>query len=239
MHNISYLFNLLLYQPLFNILVLFYEYIPGKSFGFAIIILTVLIKLILYPLGSRAIKSQKELSELQPKIKELQEKYKDKEEQAKQLMALYKKEKINPFSGFLPLFIQLPILIALYQVFWKGLDPAQLSLLYNFIPSPGSINSLFLGFLDLAKSNTWLAILVGVTQFLQIKLAIPKNDPKKKNNDFSTHLQKQMQYFMPVFITLIFFGLPAALGIYFITSSLFTIIQQYIILKKRDGSKQH
>jgi YidC/Oxa1 family membrane protein insertase len=236
MHTIAYLFNLLLYQPLFNILVLLYEYIPGRSFGLAIIILTIAIKLILYPLGSKAIKSQKELSGLQPKIKEIQEKYKDKEEQARELMGLYKKEKINPFSGFLPLFIQLPVLIALYRVFWKGFDPSQLSLLYGFIPSPGSISSLFLGFLDLAKSNAWLAVLVGVTQFLQIKLAMPKNNPQKKSNDFSAHLQKQMQYFMPVFITFVFLSLPAALGIYFIVSALFTIVQQYLILKKNNGT---
>ena len=116
------IFNTFLYRPLFNVLILFYQYVPGHDFGLAVIILTILIKLIFYPLGIKAIKSQKELSGLQPKIKEIQEKYKDnKEQQTKEVMALYKKERINPFSGCLPLLIQLPVLLALYRVFWRGL----------------------------------------------------------------------------------------------------------------------
>ena len=117
------IYNAILYKPLFNILVAFYEYLPGQDFGVAVIALTVFIKVVLYPLGTMSIRSQKNLSQLQPKIKEIQEKYKDdKEKQMKETMQLYKKEKVNPFSGCLPIIIQLPILIALYQVFWLGLQ---------------------------------------------------------------------------------------------------------------------
>jgi YidC/Oxa1 family membrane protein insertase len=224
------IFKEVLYRPLFNVLVLLYEFVPGADFGIAIIILTVLIKLLFYPLGNKSIKSQKALNEIQPKLKEIQEKYKDdKEKQAKEMMELYKKEKVSPFSGCLPLLIQLPILIAMYRVFWGGLSP-DLSLLYSFVPSPGSINSMFLGFLDLAKPSRILAILVGLGQFLQIKLISPKT--KKKANDFTSQMQKQMMYFMPVLMVVIFWRFPSALALYVLTNTVFTIVQQYIIVKK-------
>ena len=137
-------FNLILYQPFFNALVLLYQYLPGRDFGIAVIFLTVLIRIIFYPLGIQAIRSQKALGELQPKIKEIQEKYKnDRERQTRAMMELYQKEKINPFSGCLPLLIQLPILIALYQVFWRGLRPEEMVHLYDFVPHPGVIDPTF------------------------------------------------------------------------------------------------
>lgn len=242
-HNMDFListFNTILYQPLFNALVLLYNYIPGNDFGIAIIVLTVFIRLILYPLSAKGIKSQKALAEIQPKIKEIQEKHKeDKEKQTKELMELYKKEKINPFSGCLPLLIQLPIIIALYRVFWGGLDPAKLNLLYDFVSFPGKINSIFLGFLNLANPNIFLAILVGIFQFIQIKI-ISQNQKtsKKKGGNFAEEMQKQMQYFMPLFIVLILWRLPSALGLYFLTTTLFTIVQQYIIVKRDYASRE-
>jgi len=103
MSFITGLFNTILYRPLLNFLVLLYKYVPGHDFGIAIILLTVIVKLLLYPLGSKAIKSQKNLAEIQPKIKEIQEKYKDdKEKQTRALMEFYKEAKVNPFSGCLP-----------------------------------------------------------------------------------------------------------------------------------------
>ena len=112
------IFKAIFYQPLLDAIVLIYKYLPGHDFGVAVIILTVLIKFILYPLSAKGIKSQKALQDLQPKIKELQERFKDdKNRQAKEVMDLYKKEKINPFSGFLLLLVQLPILFALFKVF--------------------------------------------------------------------------------------------------------------------------
>lgn len=242
-------FNIILYQPLLNALVLLYLYLPGHDFGIAVIVLTVLIKLLFYPLGVKSIKSQKALSTIQPKIKEIQEKYKDdKEKQTKEMMALYKQEKINPFSGCLPILIQLPVLIALYRVFWKGLQIDQTSsFLYKFVPPLESINTSFLGIIDLSQSasimieNTrhylWLNIiliaLVGIAQFIQIKMTAPKTKPGK-DSSFSGQMQKQMQYFMPGFIILILFNLPSALALYFLTTTLFTIIQQYVILRNKN-----
>lgn len=229
-------FNTVLYQPLFNALVFLYNYLPGNDFGVAIIILTILIRLILYPLSAKGIKSQKALASIQPKIKEIQEKHKEnKEKQTKELMELYKKEKINPFSGCLPLLVQLPVIIALYRVFWGGLDPEKLNLLYSFVSSPGEINSMFLGFLNLANPNIFLAVFVGIAQFIQIKIISNKpQKSSKKGSGFAEEMQKQMQYFMPIFIVLILWRLPSALGLYLLTTTLFTIVQQYIIVKKKN-----
>jgi len=93
-------FNTILYQPLFNALVLLYEFLPGHDFGIAIIVLTILIRLLFFPLMAKSLKSQKTLTELQPKIRDIQQKYKkDKERQAKEIMELYQREKMNPFGG--------------------------------------------------------------------------------------------------------------------------------------------
>lgn len=230
-------FYITLYQPLFNSLVLLYNYIPGHDFGIAIIFLTLIIRIILYPVSVKAVNSQRGLQKLQPQMQEVQKKYKDdKEKQAKEILALYKKEKINPFSGILLALIQLPILIALYQVFWNGLKPGELAGLYSFVFNPGQINALFLSIIDLSKPNLILAILAGITQYFQTKMLLPKTNPVKtgQNNtaDFSQMMQKQMVYMFPVFTIIILISLPSALGLYWTISGLFSIIQQYLIFKK-------
>lgn len=231
-------YNTVLYQPLFNALILLYEYFPGHDFGLAVVVLTLTIRFILHPSSVQAIKSQEAMSRLQPKIKELQEKYKDnKEQQAKELMDLYQKEKINPFSGCLPLLIQLPILIALYQVFLQGFSNGQFHFLYSFVPSPGVIDPTFLGILNLAEPAKILAVLAGVTQYFQSKMMIAKHpagkNEKKKGNDMAQMMQTQMVYFLPLFTVFILWNWPAAVGLYWITTSVFSIAQQYFVLKSR------
>ncbi len=228
------IFNTLLYRPLFNVLILLYNYLPGHDFGLAIITLTLIIRLILYPSSVKSIKSQRALSELQPKIQELQKKHKgDKEKQAKATMELYKKERVNPLGGCLPMLIQLPFLIALYRVFWTGLRPEELNNLYSFVAHPGQINAYFLGIVDLAQPNMILAVFAGILQFVQTKMIFSKSKKSKTTgSDFSRMMQKQMVYFFPVFTVIILLRLPAAIGFYWIASSLFLVIQQYFILKK-------
>ena len=153
MELIVNIFNQALYLPLFNALVWLYNVIPGNDLGIAIIALTILIRFILYPLSKKAIQSQKAISQLQPKIKEIQKKYKNKEEQAKAMMELYKKHKVNPMSGCLPILVQLPLLIALYRVFFNGLNPESLNLLYDFVSRPDSLNVVFLGLIDLSQRS--------------------------------------------------------------------------------------
>lgn len=235
--SLSYFFYIILYQPLFNGLVFLYNYVPGHDFGIAIIFLTVIIKIILFPTSVKAVNSQKSLQKLQPQIQEIQKKYKnDREKQAKETLELYKKEKINPFSGLFLALIQLPILIALYQVFWNGLDPKKLETLYGFIVNPGQINPLFLNIIDLSKPNIILAILAGLAQYFQTKMMLPQTNinagGQKKEADFAQAMQKQMVYFFPVFTVIILISLPSALGLYWTVSSIFIIIQQYIIFKK-------
>lgn len=238
-------FNIILYKPLFNALVLLYQYLPGHDFGVAVIVLTVIIRLVLYPMMVKSIKSQKILSELQPKIQEIQQKHKnDKEKQAKETMALYQKEKINPFGGCLPLLIQLPLLIALYRVFWKGMEPGALNNLYSFTPNPGLIDPTFLNFINLAEVNLWLAFLAGILQFFQAKMLMPAARPqsgaeRKKDQmaQFSSMMQKQMLYFFPIFTVFILSRLPSAIAVYWIVTALFSISQQYLVIRAPEKKK--
>ena len=226
-------FNLILYQPLFNALVLLYQYLPGRDFGIAVIVLTILTKIIFYPFGTKAIRSQKNLQELQPKLQEIQTKYKDdKQKQVKETMELYKREKVSPFSGCLPLLVQFPILIALYQVFWKGLQPEQMVNLYGFVVNPGVIDPSFLGLINLSKPNMYLAIFAGISQFVQSKMIVPKTRKSKTGgSQMGEMMQKQMLYFFPAFTVLILWKLPSAIGLYWLVSTIFSIIQQYSVFK--------
>ena len=232
------LFDWCVYFPLFNALVLVYNFTPGHDFGLAIIFLTLIIRVVLYPISVQAFKSQKAIQRLQPKITELQEKYKDdKERQAKETLELYRKENINPFSSLLLAIIQLPILVALYRVFWNGLSASELKYLYPFVANPGHINTIFLGIMDLSKPNWVFAIIAGGVQFFQTKLLLPKpQEGQKKGSDMAVMMQKQMVYFFPIITVLILLRLPSALGLYWIASGLFMVIQQYIIIKKTNGN---
>jgi YidC/Oxa1 family membrane protein insertase len=225
-------FNTVLYQPLFNLLVLFYQYLPGRDFGVAVIALTVLVRIIFYPLNLKAIRSQKLLQELQPKIQEIQNKFKkDKEKLSKATIELYQKSKVNPLSGCLPILIQFPILVALFWVFQKGLRAEEMVNLYSFVPDPGQIIPTFLGILNLAQPSPVLALLCGIAQFVQTKMVTPTTQSQKGKVDFSTMMQKQMLYFFPVFTVLILWPLPSAIALYWLATSLFSIFQQYLIFK--------
>lgn len=171
------------------------------------------------------------MAELQPELKKVQEKYKDsKDQQSKAMMDFYKTNKVNPFSGCLPMLIQAPILIALYYVFFKGVNSVATSDLYYFISSPGEIDFYFMGFLDLAHSSKILAFFAGVFQFIQSKYAM--NLQKSPiGGEFATVLNYQMIYFFPIMTFLIGLTLPSGLALYWIISSVFSIIQQKIIEK--------
>ncbi len=232
------LFDVALYQPLFNILIVLYQYLPGRDFGVAVIALTVLIRLLLYPLVAESIRVQKITTQIQPKVKEIQEKYKnDKEKQALLTMELWKEYKVNPLSSFLFLLIQLPILWALYRVFWNGFKDGALAMLYGFVPSPGIINPMFFGLIDLSRSYPAFAVAAGILQYFQVKMMLPKpvEDKKEKSQteQFASMMQTQSLYVFPVITVVIFWGLPAALGLYWVVTSIFSIIQQYYILKKK------
>src|SRR3989344_2428885 len=168
------IFDALVYHPLYNTLIFFYNVIPGHDFGVAIIITTIILKSFLIPLSKKQIESQKKMQELQPQMKEIQQKYKNnKEQQTKALMEFYKENKTNPFAGCLPLIIQLFFLIAIYRVIINisqaGFVVNQ-SDLYGFVANPGAINHLFLRFMDLTTPNYVLALLSAVAQYYQTKM---------------------------------------------------------------------
>jgi len=238
MNFIFSIFHTFFYQPLFNGLIFLYNILPVHDLGIAIVLFTIIIRLILYPLNQKAIVSQAALSKLQPQIKEIQEKQKgDKVKQSQALMDLYKKNNINPAAGCLPLLIQLPVLLALYQVFLAGLDPNKLGGLYSFVQKPENINLLFLGIIDLSHANYVLAILAGILTYFQSKMMMGNQVKVSNNGDFSSVLNKQMLYFMPLFTVFIAWKLPAGLTLYWVVITLFGIIQQYLILKN-NGRKQ-
>ncbi len=221
-------FNNVLVYPLLNLLVFVYNYIP--DIGVVIILITVVVRLILLPSFHKSLKHQKALTALQPKMDEIKKKYKDdKEQQAKALMELYSVHKVNPLSSCLPLLIQLPILIALYQVFIRSLSGNSLSGLYPFIQDPGVINPMFINWLNLGVPNIPLAVIAGVAQYFQSRMMLPKTPG---TDAASKMMSYQTLYFLPL-IT-IFFGIkfPAGLMLYWIVTTLFGISQQYYIIRK-------
>ena len=237
MNIFSLLYNEVIYRPLFNGLIFLYNVIPGHDFGIAIIVLTIVTRIILYPLNQKAIKSQKEMQVIQPKVKEIQQKYKDdKEKQGRALMELYKQHKINPASGCLPILVQLPILWGLFSVLRAGLNPEKLSQLYSFVAHPSVINNIFLGILDLSQKSIILAILAGIAQFIQSKMITPQTSPAS-GSDFSSLMSKQMLYFFPVITVFIAASLPAGLALYWVATTVFGIGQQYLVLKKKNGQQ--
>lgn len=234
-------FEAIAYDPIYNLLILFYNIIPFKDFGIAIILTTLLIRLLIYPISRKQITSQKKLQELQPKIKEVQAKFKDnKEEQAKQMMQLYKEHGVNPISGCFPIIIYLIVFIAIYQVIIHITGTnflADPNHLYSFVSNPGPINHLFLNFLDLTKPNIILAIITAIAQYFQMRQILgnqpmPKlADSKGDMSDFASIMNKQMLYIAPAATLFIGVTFPAALSVYWLTSTLFMLVQQHLTLK--------
>ncbi|OHA62802.1 MAG: hypothetical protein A2117_02400 [Candidatus Wildermuthbacteria bacterium GWA2_46_15] len=228
-------FQIFLYQPLFNALILIYNLLPGHDLGIAVIVLTAVIKLLTLPLNIRAFKLQQALAKIQPRLKEVQKQFKDRpEEQAKAMSEIFKKERVNPLSGFVPLLIQFPILIALYQLFLSGLW-SQGNHLYSFIVRPDVISPHFLGMVDLSQPNLLMAILAGLSQLVQ-SLVVPlnpgpvdKSDPKYQ---ITRMVQKQTIFLLPVLTVFILLKLPSAMGLYWLVTSLLTAGQQYFLTKK-------
>jgi YidC/Oxa1 family membrane protein insertase len=225
----SDIWNAILYKPLVNLLAFFVSVVPGGDLGIAVIILTILVKLILFPLSKRSIESQ-------AKMNKIKQSGKSKEEQAKLTFDLYKKNKANPFSGCLLVLIQIPIIFALYYVFLKELKFDN-GLLYSFVKVPENINTYFLGVLDISGSkNIILAVLAGVSQFFQAyympKIAPTTGGKGSFAESFGKSMQMQMKYIFPFIISFIAYSLSGAVALYWITSNLFTIGQQIYVNKK-------
>lgn len=227
------LLKYILYQPLFNLLIFFAFLVPGHSIGWAIVILTIIIRLLLYPSSQKAVIAQRRLRDLAPELEKLKEKYKDDRQAfARAQMEFYKEKGVNPFGGCLPLLLQFPILIILYYVFRAGLDASHYDYLYSFTPRPEYTNTFFFG-IDLAKPDKYiLPLLTGIGQFIQARQMMPAGQKSKIRNhksqsdDLQKMMSTQMVYLMPLMTVFIARSLPAALPLYWLVTTIFSIAQQ-------------
>ena len=228
-----YLYQTIFYRPILNVLVYFYETIAGRDFGIAIILVTLLIRFILYPLFHKSAKHQMTLQRLQPKIKKIQELHKnDKQKQTQAMMELYKEHGVNPFLSIILLVVQLPILISLYQIILSGLRAGGIgSGLYSFVTAPQTINTLFLGVIDLKERSIILVLLAAISQYFQARLAIYRSPDAAGPPSPAERMARQMAFIGPVITVVIFYNLPAGVGLYWLISSLFSVVQQLIVNK--------
>ena len=231
------IYHAVLYQPILNLLVGLYD-ILFNDFGLAILALTILVRGLLWPLTHKSLANQRAMLDIQPKVKEIQAKFKDnKEEQAKAMMAVYAEHKVSPFSSCLPLLVQLPLFIALYQVLSAGLKSQGLNGLYAFVPNPGTISTMSLGFLDLSQRSIVLTVLAAGAQFFQAKM-MSRKDPavhkeESKDEDTMAIMNKQMLYMMPAMTLFIGWNLPAGLTLYWLLTNVAMIVQQKLAFKKK------
>ncbi|MFH0818493.1 MAG: YidC/Oxa1 family membrane protein insertase [Patescibacteria group bacterium] len=246
------IFNVAIYKPIFNALFYLYHVIPGGDLGVSIILLTIAIKGLLFWPSLSSLKAQKSLQDTQPQIEIVKAKYKDdKEEMGRQLMKVYQDNKVNPFASCLPLLIQLPILIALYRVFFQGLQidadthilvADQMSNLYGYLHNiyeSKPIHTMFLGFVDLTKThNLYLAGLAAVAQYFSGRFLTTKKpvvqSAGSKDEGMAAAMNKQMLYLMPIMTIVIGYQFPAGVALYWLVSTVFTLAQQIYFFKLKD-----
>lgn len=234
------MFHTYVFLPLTNVLIFLTSHLWG-NIGLAVIVMTILVKFILLPFSYSTTKNQIATKKIQPLIDEIKKNTPDKTEQTKKIMALYKEHNANPLSGCLPLLIQLPIIIALYQVFLQGVsvDP---STLYSFVRVPETVSSFFLG-IDMTAKSVVLALLAGVTQYFQLKLSPSMNTAPSTavattdaapdmQAAMMENMQKTMKYTLPVMITFFAWVVPAAVALYWVVTNILTIIQEWWINRR-------
>ena len=234
---LSKLWDGVFFRPIYNALIFLISVMPGHDLGLALIILTIIIRTILLAPSHKAMKAQRKMQEIQPKIEEIKEKHKgDQQRIAQETMAIWKTQKVNPFGSCLPLLMQFPVLIALFWVVKGGLNPDNTYLLYTTYGdfSFSNITTSFLG-LDLLKANLYvLPVIVGLLQFGQMKLAMTQKGKKKSGPKEMAMASNMMMYFMPVLIAVFTASLPAGVGIYWGTSTLYGVVQQIFVNKSSD-----
>ncbi len=234
------IFFSLFYQPIYNLNVFLIDVLPGGNVALAVILTTVLVKLLLFPLTKKALLTQIKMREIEPKMEEIKKKYKDdRQALGKATLDLYKEAKVNPFASILVLIIQIPVVIALYWIFYKGgLPDIKPEALYGFIGFPDLV-TMKLFIFDMAEKSWILAVSAGVTQYIQATLSFPPLPPKKEGeeksfkDDFARNMQFQMKYFFPILIVIISHSLSSAVALYFVVSNIFTIGQELALKRHR------
>ncbi len=244
---LGYVWDLILYRPIYNTLIFLTSILPGHDLGLAIIVLTILMRVILLIPNQKALEQQKQMQKLQPKIAEIQKKYEGNQQKiGEETLKLWKEYKVNPAGSCLPILIQLPILIALYNAIANGLQVSSTYFLYPPLKgfSIDQINSFFLGILDLSKPNLYiLPILLAVLQYIQMRLSFAnaakkqaKNTPPKAKGDMpdaGAVTSKVMTYIFPLLIALMSIGFPAGIAVYWGVSTLFGIGQQLWVNREK------
>lgn len=239
MNPFSFLYTEVLYRPLLNLLVGITNILPTHNVGVAIVLVTLLVRLFLLPSSLHHAKqmraNQGKMQDVKKEIDKIKKKHKgDKAKEAEETMRVYREAGVNPASGCLPLLIQLPVLIALYKVFLSGLSPEVFGSLYGFISEPESLQTVFLG-IPLNEPSLRLGVIAGVAQFVQMKWLspTPQTDSQPGMNEdaaaMMASMQRNMMFVFPVMTVFISLQLPAALALYWATSTLFGIIQQYLL----------
>ena len=232
------LFHTAVYEPIYNALAFIIGLIPGGDVGIAIVVVTLLVRLLLFPLSFAAIRTQMTMREIDPLMKKLRVDLKDnKEELAKRTMALFKEYKINPFASFFLILIQLPVIIGLYMVLINeskvlSFDP---SLLYSFVQVPAETSLSFLGLVNLSDKSIILALIVAATQFLFAKLMVPptkagnSTDKPSLEEDIQKSMSIQMRFVFPVLMGFVGYAASASIALYFVVSNTFSIGQELFV----------
>lgn len=232
---ISNLFHAFFYNPIYNVLVTLLAYIPGADVGIAIIVLTLLVRLFLLPFSISAARTQRAMRIIEPKLKELKEKHKgDKEKEALETLALYREEKVNPFASLVTVFVQLPVLLALYFVFrYEPFTTINSGLLYPLTPVPGGVSLEFLGLFSVMTKSVTLAVLAGITQYIQATLALAGSMKPAQTTgmqgDFQKVMGMQLKFVFPVLIATISYTTSGAIALYFVTTNLAGIAQEWYV----------
>jgi YidC/Oxa1 family membrane protein insertase len=206
---------------------------PWIDAGIAVIILTIIVRLILFPLSKKAIVTQVRMKEIEPELNKLKQTVTDKQQQALKVMALYKEKGVNPFSSFLVLLIQLPIIYALYSIFiHSGLPAVKETLLYGFVSVP-TISMHFLGLFDVGARSIPLSIVAAIAQFLQLHFSLASSGPTQKSSspqaDMAQNMMKNMKYIFPFIVFFISYKISAVVALYWTVSSLFTLGQELVV----------
>ncbi len=231
-------FKTVFYIPLYNGLIFLLDILPWADLGVVVVLFTIIVKFLIYPISKNAVKTQLEMKKIEPELAEIKKKYPNKQEQAEKIMNLYKEKGMNPFSSLLLILIQFPIIISLYYVFWNGgLPNVNNELLYSFISAPGEIDTVFLGMIDLTLKSIVLGIGAGLSSLVQIRMSIPKLQPRGANDTFKEDLARsmnmQMRYVFPVIVLIVSYNITGAVALYWITSNLFTIGQEVYLKRKQ------
>ena len=231
----SYLYHSFFFDPLYNSLIFLFQIFPWADAGIVVVLLTILVRLILFPLSRKAVVTQVKMAEIGPELSAIKEKYKNNsEEQARKTLALYKEKGVNPFSGILVVIIQIPIILALYQIFLH-FPEVNSALLYSFVSVPENINTTFLGLVDVSAKSAVIALLAAASTYFQF-LASMKGQKESKGTSFGDNLtrsmQKQMKYFFPVLVFFISYNISGVIALYWLTTNLFSIAQELCVKRK-------